>query len=66
MYDPTTGLFPRLENSVRSCSGISSADLLSDGRVLITGGVGENGIQTEARRTAFTVKPRELRPGNRI
>jgi len=60
MFDPSTGLFSEVgELKLDLARAFHRADLLSDGRVLITGGVGEDGIQTVARRTAFTVKPRD-------
>jgi large repetitive protein len=59
MYDPASGLFSKVgELKVELARAYHSANLLNDGRVLIAGGISEQGVTTESVRTALIIEPK--------
>lgn len=56
VYDPSAGTFSRVGNNTGTESFYSTATLLSDGTVLITGGIGQS-VTQEATRKAWIYQP---------
>jgi len=60
MFDPNTGNFTEVgELKLDQARAFHTASLLSDGSVLIAGGISEESVNTVSLREAFIIEPRE-------